>query len=145
MTAREIIELREAGNYRQRQPVPPEIRYLILLRDDYTCCRCGHRGRPGLGPGKVSVHHVVPFSLGGSHDGENLETLCTTCHHAADSECLRAGLWWGRYQRGEVSRDEMMCYLSFPAGTPRKRIFREADLAQVERRPVGRPRKETER
>ncbi|MDP3057910.1 MAG: HNH endonuclease, partial [bacterium] len=26
------------------------------------------------------VHHVVPLSMGGSHDKENLMSLCTCCH-----------------------------------------------------------------
>lgn len=41
------------------------------------CETCRKAGR--LIPAR-EVHHVVPLKQGGTHDPENLMSLCTTCH-----------------------------------------------------------------
>lgn len=48
------------------------------VRDrDGDCCRsCGASGNWA----KLSVHHLLPASLGGTDEMENLLTLCATCH-----------------------------------------------------------------
>jgi 5-methylcytosine-specific restriction endonuclease McrA len=46
-----------------------------LVRDNFTCVYCGeHRLR------HLQVHHKVERQYGGTHDLENLETVCVTCH-----------------------------------------------------------------
>jgi len=54
------------------------IRQRILLRDDYTCRRCG-RVDPGSG---LEVDHITPLSLGGAESDSNRQTLCIECHKA---------------------------------------------------------------
>ena len=57
--------------------VPPKIRRFVLNRDGgCTMDGCGSRYRP-------EVHHIVPRSQGGTHDQENLTTLCWWHHHVA--------------------------------------------------------------
>lgn len=48
-----------------------------VRRRDGNCCRsCGVSGETA----KLSVHHLLPTSLGGTVDMANLLTLCSTCH-----------------------------------------------------------------
>ncbi len=56
------------------------IRRRVLLRDHYTCRRCG----------RVSVDleadHIVPLFLGGAESDENRQALCRECHAAKSAE-----------------------------------------------------------
>ncbi len=57
--------------------IPPKIRRFVLLRDrGCTIDGCGSRYR-------LQLHHIVPRSQGGTHDVENLATLCWWHHHVA--------------------------------------------------------------
>jgi len=51
------------------------IRMVILCRDDWRCQDCGIRKR-------LTIHHIVPRTQGGSDHPDNLVTLCRTCHDA---------------------------------------------------------------
>ena len=64
-----------------------KIRERILLRDEYTCRRCG------LVSVDLEVDHVVPLHLGGRESDENRESLCSSCHQAksAAEEAGRTG------------------------------------------------------
>lgn len=65
-----------------------KIRERILLRDNYTCQKCG----------RVSLHlevdHIVPLAAGGSYSELNLQSLCRGCHalKSAEEEKGRGGL-----------------------------------------------------
>ena len=48
-------------------------RMRIRIRDDWKCVKCGM-------PGRLEVDHIVPRENGGSHDDDNLQTLCRGCH-----------------------------------------------------------------
>lgn len=64
------------------------IRREVIIRDEYTCQRCGAEGAKE-GSAQLEVHHITPVSEGGSNHKENLETLCSDCHnshHAKASE-----------------------------------------------------------
>ena len=50
-----------------------ENRESILLRDGYTCRKCGSRDT-------LTVHHIIPTSEGGTWDADNVITLCQPCH-----------------------------------------------------------------
>lgn len=52
----------------------PRIRDLILERDGHQCQACGSTV-------DLVVHHIWPLRDWGTHDPENLVTLCPTCHH----------------------------------------------------------------
>jgi 5-methylcytosine-specific restriction endonuclease McrA len=47
----------------------------IFRRDKYTCQYCGARGL------NLTLDHVVPRRLGGTHSWENLVTACESCNH----------------------------------------------------------------
>ena len=58
-------------------------RIKALERDGYRCRICGSTER-------LNVHHIVPISMGGTHELENLITLCYRCH-ATQHRHMRGG------------------------------------------------------
>lgn len=46
----------------------------ILRRDDYTCQYCGRKMRT------LTLDHVIPRRLGGSHSWDNLVAACSPCN-----------------------------------------------------------------
>ncbi len=56
--------------------IPPKLRRFILHRDGGACTADGCRSRYRLQP-----HHILPRSQGGTHDPDNLTTLCWYHHH----------------------------------------------------------------
>jgi 5-methylcytosine-specific restriction endonuclease McrA len=83
-------QLRSAGGF--AMPLPSIIRMLyfvrrkpkrvaltkknVLLRDDYLCGYCAHRGDRAT----MTVDHVVPRAAGGKSVWENLISACTDCN-----------------------------------------------------------------
>jgi len=55
------------------------IRPLILKRDNFKCGNCGAIDY-------ICVHHIIPLEKGGTHDAENLITLCRKCHRRRHQE-----------------------------------------------------------
>jgi len=47
------------------------------IREYPLCFVCEENGR--ITPA-TEVHHILPLSKGGTHDRENLMSLCTSCH-----------------------------------------------------------------
>lgn len=58
-----------------------EIRLAVLARDDYRCTQCGSKDN-------LHVHHSQARRQGGTHQLDNLQTLCAQCHAQTTS--------WGR-------------------------------------------------
>lgn len=56
--------------------VSKRLRYEILRRDNHACRYCGAKASEV----KLTVDHVVPQSLGGSDDPDNLAAACTACN-----------------------------------------------------------------
>ena len=56
------------------------IRKRILLRDEYTCQKCGRVTAHG------EVDHKVPLYRGGTESDENRVYLCKDCHKAKSAE-----------------------------------------------------------
>jgi hypothetical protein len=70
-----------AAHERREREVSETTRQAVLERDENQCRSCGLGGE-----GRLQLHHVVYRSHGGSHESENLVTLCFDCHadvHAA--------------------------------------------------------------
>jgi hypothetical protein len=60
---------------RNTSTIPPRVRREVLARDRHRCRRKGcHHNR------FLDIHHIIPRAAGGTHDPENLVTLCTACH-----------------------------------------------------------------
>lgn len=54
-------------------------RFLVLQRDNFTCCLCG--ASPAKDPSvELQVDHVKPWSKGGETTIGNLQTLCQKCN-----------------------------------------------------------------
>ena len=62
----------EAKGY-TKIPIPPDIRWAVWARDDFTCQECGSRIY-------LSVDHIFPESKGGDLSLDNLQTLCKSCN-----------------------------------------------------------------
>ena len=60
---------------RQSRTIPPALRRAILHRDNDTCQADGCPSRH-----RLQVHHIIPWSEGGSTDPKNLITLCWYHH-----------------------------------------------------------------
>ena len=56
-----------------KKPIPDNIRWRILERDNFTCLACGARRF-------LEIDHIYPEILGGGIDPENLQTLCRPCN-----------------------------------------------------------------
>ena len=54
----------------------------VLRRDDFICQYCG---QPSV---HLTIDHVVPRRLGGSHSWENLVAACPHCNHRKGSRTL---------------------------------------------------------
>ncbi|AIW03400.1 HNH endonuclease [Bacillus phage Moonbeam] len=58
---------------RKGYKTPPETRLAVLERDNNTCTTCGAKEW-------LNVHHIEHKKHGGTHDMNNLTTLCEDCH-----------------------------------------------------------------
>lgn len=57
------------------------VKELVLIRDDYTCRRCGAQDHPDKPTHiQLTVDHIVAVSQGGLTIMSNLHTLCCDCH-----------------------------------------------------------------
>ncbi len=61
------------GTSTNRRKISGDIRTLVFERNEYRCVKCG--SFKGL-----CVDHIYPYSLGGTDDPDNLQTLCWTCN-----------------------------------------------------------------
>jgi hypothetical protein len=58
------------------------IRRLALDRDDHQCQFCGSSS-------DLSVHHIIPLSVGGDSTLDNLRVLCHACHQKEHGNRMR--------------------------------------------------------
>lgn len=73
--ANEFHYNRQTQQVFQREQVPRSLRDDLI--DEYgRCPRCGSDS--GL-----EIHHIIPYSVGGVTEKQNLAPLCSTCHKAA--------------------------------------------------------------
>jgi len=56
-----------------KQPIPPDLRWEVWERDNFTCRHCGVRRH-------LSVDHIIAESKGGPMTLDNLQTLCRSCN-----------------------------------------------------------------
>lgn len=57
----------------RRAKIPSAVRQAIYARDGYCCCWC-------RATEKLTLDHIIPWSLGGSDAAENLRTMCLDCN-----------------------------------------------------------------
>jgi hypothetical protein len=58
---------------RRREPIPDDVKRLVFQRDEGRCQHCG-------GSELLQFDHIIPFTMGGSHEPENLQLLCARCN-----------------------------------------------------------------
>lgn len=61
------------GTERRRSKIPAAVRGAVYARDGFACLHCGATEN-------LTIDHIHPWSLGGSDDIENLQTLCRPCN-----------------------------------------------------------------
>ena len=64
---------------RVRPVMPRELRLAVFKRDGFMCCDCGYQAHDSRGR-RLHVDHIIPVSLGGTNDIDNLQTLCDLCN-----------------------------------------------------------------
>lgn len=63
-------------NKKERNIIPPKLRFEVFRRDKFVCQYCG-----ACGPNVIlEVDHVIPVSRGGTDDIDNLKTACFDCN-----------------------------------------------------------------
>jgi hypothetical protein len=65
--------------------VPKKLRFEVLKRDSFKCRYCGRTEADGV---KLHIDHVIPVSLGGRNDHENLATACADCNLGKSANML---------------------------------------------------------
>ena len=73
------IEVLSKAVYPKKIPIPSELRWEVLERDNFTCLRCGSRRH-------LEADHIIPESKGGPATLENLQTLCASCNQRKGSQ-----------------------------------------------------------
>lgn len=61
----------------KRKKIPEKLKKHLLDQSGHRCVVCGAHDY-------LHIHHIVPTSLGGPVDEENLVVLCPTCHASVD-------------------------------------------------------------
>jgi len=61
------------------------IRLAIYLRDGFTCVYC-RRDLHDADPFDVTLDHLIPRSLGGTHETTNLVTACRSCNSSRQAK-----------------------------------------------------------
>lgn len=57
----------------RRAFISEKMREEILKKYDYQCVKCHSKS-------KLEIDHIIPFSIGGKTDIENLQVLCKSCN-----------------------------------------------------------------
>lgn len=69
--------LKEYHSKNQRKLMRPDLRQMIMERDNYTCQCCGKYMPDGVG---LQIDHIKPISAGGKSVPSNLQVLCSKCN-----------------------------------------------------------------
>ena len=64
--------------------IRPEKRLAVYTRDGFACLYCG------TDAGVLTLDHVRPRELGGTHEADNLVTCCLTCNSQKQDMSMRA-------------------------------------------------------
>ncbi len=72
-----VSDNEKVGTDLLREP-DEKIKARVKQRDNYTCLCCGSVLRRGL---RLEVDHILPFSMRGRTEMDNLQTLCKKCNN----------------------------------------------------------------
>lgn len=65
--------------HKTKRDISERLRFRILMRDGFTCKKCGRSPMKEMGV-ELHVDHITPWSKGGETLPENLETKCSRCN-----------------------------------------------------------------
>jgi 5-methylcytosine-specific restriction endonuclease McrA len=71
--------------HKTKREISDRLRFRILMRDGFTCKKCGRSPTKELGV-ELQVDHIIPWSKGGETLLENLETKCKKCNLGKGNE-----------------------------------------------------------
>jgi HNH endonuclease len=71
--AHTMMAQEESPEPRKREPIPEDVQRLVFRRDEGRCQQCGSKEL-------LQFDHVIPFSMSGSNEPENLQLLCSRCN-----------------------------------------------------------------
>jgi len=74
-----VMVRKRANGKRSGAWIRPTRRLAINLRDELRCVWC-QKDLHGAAPRDVTLDHLVPRTLGGTHDAVNLVTACQQCN-----------------------------------------------------------------
>ncbi|NQU05978.1 MAG: HNH endonuclease [Calditrichaeota bacterium] len=66
--------------HKTSRTITQRLRFSVLLRDGFTCCRCGRSPLKEPGSVELEVDHKLAWSKDGETTKDNLETLCHECN-----------------------------------------------------------------
>lgn len=66
-------------NYYNLSGFTDSVKNQILERDGFKCRICSRNSN-------LHIHHIIPRQQGGSHNPDNLITLCASCHGAIETK-----------------------------------------------------------
>ncbi len=86
-SVRDVLE--EYAQYKTKKVLqrntPSTIRRKVILRDNSTCRYCGKE----LKKEEIHIDHVIPYSLGGRTEIDNLVVACTKCNLKKSGRTLK--------------------------------------------------------
>jgi 5-methylcytosine-specific restriction endonuclease McrA len=103
-------------------------RLAIYLRDDFTCVYC-LRDLHSANPFDVTLDHLLPRSLGGTHEPTNLMTACRSCNSSRQAKD-----WQTWATKKAVSRIKRLRYKELPLSLARALIEGTAGNPRIETR-----------
>ena len=65
-----------------------ELKDQVRKEQKGICAWCGKK------PKKLTIHHIVPQSMGGKDTRENAVGLCRSCHDYWDEQALKKGVFY---------------------------------------------------
>lgn len=71
--ARAMVAMGEGPRIRERGHIPDDVKQLVWIRDQGRCRVCGATS-------ELQFDHVIPVTMGGSSDVDNLQLLCGPCN-----------------------------------------------------------------
>jgi len=75
-----LLPIQYEATTKKKQYIPPDIRWQVWERDNFTCKHCGTRRH-------LSIDHIYPEFLGGHLELSNLQTLCRSCNSKKGISC----------------------------------------------------------
>jgi len=74
-----VLKNKQEIKHKTKREISDRLRFRILMRDGFTCKKCGRSPLKSKGV-ELHVDHIIPWSKGGETEPNNLETKCEKCN-----------------------------------------------------------------